>query len=106
MQGHVEQSPVSHTLREPMPLEIQRHMLEHSDSTGPPGIIINYNCEDYECENELIENLENFAEEFPSNVYIAPFKDMDAKIVLTRLNKIEILEEYNEEQIRKFIRGF
>lgn len=108
MDGHVEQSPSSHVLNEPMPLEIQKHMLEHADGNegGIGGIIINYNCKDYECEEDLIENLESFAKEFPSNVYVAPFKNMDAKIVLTQLNKIEILEEYNEEKIRSFITGY
>ena len=47
MQGHVESSPASHVLREQMPISIHRHMLEHSDGTGAPGIVINYNCEDY-----------------------------------------------------------
>ena len=102
-QGHIEQSPDSHVLKEPMLLVIQKHMLEHADGAGPPGVIINYNCKDYNCGEELIENLEGFAEEFPANVYVAPFKDMDAKIVLTKQNGIEILEEYDEEKIRNFI---
>jgi len=106
MQGHVEVSPDSHVLREPMPLAIQKHMLEHADGTGPPGIIINYNCIDHNCESGLIEKLELFAEKYPANVYVAPFPNMDAKIVLTRLNRIEVLEEYNEETIESFILGF
>ncbi|MCH8945954.1 MAG: hypothetical protein IIA85_03460 [Nanoarchaeota archaeon] len=104
--GHVEQSPPSHILKEPMPLAVQRHMLEHADGTGPPGIIINYNCKDYNCEPDLIEKLEAFALTYTSNVYVAPFKDMDAKIVLTRQNGIDILDDYDEERINNFIRGF
>src|SRR3990167_8659599 len=57
IQGHIESNPPSHVLKEPMKLEIQKHMLEHADGSGPPGIIINYNCEDYECESDLVENL-------------------------------------------------
>ena len=91
MQGHVEASPVSHVIREPMPLTIHKHMLEHADGTGPPGIIINYNCNDYNCEPGLIENLESFAEKYPANVYVAPFPNMDAKIAITKLNRIESL---------------
>jgi len=103
IQGHIEVNPTSHVLKEPMKLEIQKHMLEHADGSGPPGIIINYNCEDYECESDLVENLELFSEKYPSNVYITPFKNMDAKIVLTRLNKIEILESLDEQKIDNFI---
>lgn len=105
IQGHVEESPMSHILKEPMPLTIQKHMLEHADGSGPSGIVINYNCEDYECEEGLIENLEGFAEEYPANVYVAPFKKMDAKIALTKSGKIEILGEYDEERIKNFIEG-
>ena len=106
MQGHIEVSPPSHVMREPMGDLIQKHMLEHSDGTGPPGIIINYNCKQYNCEPGLIENLEAFADKYPANVYVAPFPKMDAKIALTRLNKIQVLEEYNEQAIEGFIQGF
>ena len=102
-QGHIEVSPLSHILREPMEIKIQKHMLEHADGKGPPGIIINYNCVDYACESDLIEKLEAFSEKYPANVYVAPFKNMDAKIVLTRLNKIEILESFDENKIEDFI---
>lgn len=103
MQGHVESNPASHILKEPMPLAVQKHMLEHADGKGSPGIIINYNCKDYECVGELIEKLEKFAEKYPENVYIAPFKGMDAKIALTKLGKIEVLEDYDEIRIINFI---
>lgn len=105
MNGHIEENPSSHVLKKPMPEVIQKHMLEHADGVGPPGVIINYNCDDYDCEEGLIENLEEFAEEYPENVYVAPFPRMDAKIVLTKLNKREIFEEYNKEGINEFIIG-
>ena len=101
--GHVEANPPSHVMREPMPILIQKHMLEHADGTGSPGIIINYNCEDYTCEAGLIENLEAFATRYPANVYVATFKNMDAKIVLTRQGRLQILEEYDELAIDGFI---
>jgi len=103
MQGHIEASPASHILKEQMPLAIQKHMLEHSDETGPPGVIINYNCKQYDCEPDLIEKLESFVEKYPDHVYVSPFKGMDAKIALTKLGKIEILEEFDEEKIEAFI---
>ncbi len=105
-QGHVEASPASHVLREPMPILVQKHMLEHADGTGRPGVIINYNCNDYTCESGLIENLEAFATKYPENVYVSPFPNMDAKIALTKLNRIEVLEFYDEDRINSFIIGF
>ena len=102
MQGHIESNPPSHILKEQMPIAIQKHMLEHADGTGSPGIIINYNCKDYVCEEDLIKKLESFAVKY-DYVYVSPFKGMDAKIALTKLNKIEILEEYDNEKIKEFI---
>ena len=87
MQGHIEVNPPSHIMKEPMLLTVQKHMLEHADGSGPPGVIINYNCDDYECEPDLIEKLEGFAVEYSENVYVAPFENMDAKIALTRLRR-------------------
>ena len=105
MQGHVEVNPASHVLREPMPIAIQKHMLEHADGTGRPGVVINYNCDDYNCEEGLIENLEAFAEKYDF-VYVAPFPNMDAKIALTKLGRIDVLEEYDGGRIESFISGF
>lgn len=101
--GHSERNPAAHILDEPMPLAIQKHMLEHADGGGPPGIIINYNCEDYLCESDFIEQLKKIVEQYPQNVYLAPFKNMSAKLVLTKLSEREILEEIDQERIRNFI---
>jgi len=105
MRGHIEVNPPAHILKEPMSLDIQKHMLEHADGVeeGPPGIIINYNCIDYACEPNLIENLEAFAIKYPETVYVAPFNRMKAIIVLTKLGRREILQEYNEDIIEAFI---
>ncbi len=104
--GHIEVNPPSHVLKEPMRIEVQKHMLEHMDGIegGKPGVVINYNCKDYICEEDLIPKLEAFAETY-DYVYVAPFKGMDAKIALTKLNKIEILENYDEDKIHIFISG-
>lgn len=104
IKGHVEANPGSHILKEPMPITIQKHMLEHVDGIegGRGGVIINYNCIDYECEEDLIEKLETFANKY-NYVYVAPFKRMSTKIVLTKLNKREILEDYDNETIERFI---
>ncbi len=103
LSGHSEEIPPSHILSEPMPLAIQKHMLEHADGQGPPGIVINYNCEDFPCEPDLIERMTAIAQEYPDRVYLAPFPDMDAKITLTRLGKLEVLDSFDEQRIRAFI---
>lgn len=103
MEGHVEASPPSHILKNPMPIATQKHMLEHADGTGPPGVIINYNCIDFQCEEDLIPKLEEFAKKYPTFVYVAPFKNMNAKIALTRLNRIITLDSFSENIIDNFI---
>lgn len=103
MQGHVEANPSSHITKEPMPIPIQKHMLEHADGSGPPGVVINYNCIDFECEEDLIEKLEGFADKYPTFVYVAPFRNMDVKIALTRLGQIKTLEFFDEQEIDNFI---
>ena len=104
--GHIESNPSSHVLKEPMSISIQKHMLEHVDGIegGRGGVVINYNCKDYTCELNLIADLEAFADKY-DYVYVAPFKGMDAKIALTKLGKIEVLENYDEFLIINFIEG-
>lgn len=101
--SHTETVPESHILTEPMPLTTQAHMLEHADGSGRPGVIINYNCEDYDCAPDLVERLTEIAKDYPSYVYLAPFPGMDAKIALTHVGKIEMLDTVDEERIRAFI---
>ncbi len=104
IEGHIEVSPHSHVLKEPMPMAVQKHMLEHADGVGPPGVIINYDCMSYECEPDLIPKLEEFAERYPDFVYVAPFRNMKARIALTRLNRIITLDSFNEDMIDNFIK--
>jgi len=103
MQGHIEQNPISHILDKPMIEPIQKHMLEHADGVegAKGGVIVQYNCDDYQCESDLIEKLTTIAEEF-DYVYLAP-NDYDGKIILTKLSRIEVLDEFDEGKIRDFI---
>ena len=41
---------------------------------------------------------------YPNHVYVTPFSDMAAKIVLTKLNQQKVLEEYDEEIIDRFVK--
>jgi hypothetical protein len=105
MADHSEESPPGHILTEPMPLAIQKHMLEHADGGGPPGVIINYNCMKFRCPDGMIERLATIARAYPAFVYFAPLPDMDVKIAVTRLGKILVLDEVDERRIREFIQG-
>lgn len=103
--GHIEESPGSHLIDEPMPEPIQKHMLEHADGQGKPGIIIQYNCQKYICEKNLVNNLQKLVKKYPENVYLTPGK-YDGKIILTKIGKREILKKYDEKKIITFINSF
>lgn len=105
MDGHLETVPDSHILDKQMPLTMQKHMLEHADATegGPGGVIINYNCENFDCEEDLIQKLTDVANEYPEFVYLTPFDGMTVKIAITSLGKIEVFDELDEAALVKFI---
>ena len=104
LEGHVEESPKSHVLKEPMDILVQKHMLEHADGSGLPGVVINYNCIEFSCETGLVGKLEAFASKY-SHVYVAPFPKMSVKIALTRHGKIETMDSFDEAKIEAFIRA-
>ncbi len=101
--GHAETVPPSHILTQPMPISMFKHMLEHADGRGLPGVIISYNCDDFECEPDLIPRLEAIVQDYPDIAYLAPFPGMTAKLVVTRRGAQIVLEEFDEERIRDFI---
>lgn len=105
MANHVEANPPGHILTEPMPIPIQKHMLEHADGVhrGPQGVIIQYNCKKFSCPGDLVENLTMVARRYPSFVYLAPNYTMDVRIALTREGQILVLEQYDPERIQRFI---
>ena len=103
MAGHIEQNPSSHVMDEPMSLSVQKHMLEHSDGKGPPGVIINYNCEDFECESDLKQKLAEIANKYPEFVFIAPFPNMSKKIAITRMGKIQTFDNLDTNALISFI---
>jgi hypothetical protein len=105
MVDHTEELPPSHILTTPMPVAVHKHMLEHADGKGRPGVIINYNCVKFRCAQGLVDRLTALARAYPDFVYLAPYPEMDAKIAVTRLGKILVLEEVDDARIRAFIEG-
>jgi len=103
MAGHIEQNPPSHITDEPMSLSVQKHMLEHSDGKGQPGVIINYNCEDFGCDSDLKDRLAEIANKYPEFVYVAPFPKMSKKIAITRMGKIQTFDNLEVEGLMRFI---
>lgn len=103
MADHIEQNPPGHILTTPMPLAIQKHMLEHADGGGRPGVVINYNCVKFRCPEGMVAQLEQIARTYPAFVYLAPYPDMDVKIAVTRLGKILTLDGVDRERIVAFI---
>ena len=101
-EGHIEASPAAHIVTAPIPDRVQRHMLEHADGSGSPGIIIQYNCDNYACEPDLINRLTALVEEYPEHVYLAP-NVYDGKIILTKIGSRKVLDEFDEQAIRDFI---
>lgn len=104
MKGHIEVIPKTVILKEPIKPEIHKHILEHFDGGdgNRGGVVINYDCKNYDCSPDLIEKLEAFTEEY-GHVYVAPFKNMKVKIAITKLNQIRKLDSYDEDAIRQFI---
>ena len=86
-----------------MPFLVQKHMLEHSDGNGPPGVIINYNCQDFKCGPDLIKNLTDIAQKYPQFVYLSPYSGMSKKIAITRFGKIQTFDNFNKDALIKFI---
>lgn len=102
MEGHVEQNPPSHISDQEIPEAIQKHMLEHADGKGKPGVVIQYNCKKYNCEENMFNKLKRLVKKYPENVYLAP-GNYDGKIILTRLGKRNILDKFDEKKIEEFI---
>ena len=100
---HTESLPPRQINTQPIPRGIQIHVMERN-STHPPGqMLVQYNCQDYQCEPDLIQKLTDLVQEYPPRVYLAPFPIMDAKIVLAAPGRLETLETFDEEKIREFI---
>lgn len=102
MSGHIERWPPWRILSEPIPEIIQKHILEHISDEGPPGVLVQYNCEKYGCEPDLVDKLAALARDYSPIVYLAP-STYDGKIILSKLGQRRVLDEFDEAAIRNFI---
>lgn len=101
--GHSETLPPSQINISPIPRPEQEHVMERN-ATHPQGrMLVQYNCRDYECGPDLVENLAKIVRRYPPSVYMAPYPGMDAKIALAAPGRLETLDFLDEERIRDFI---
>ncbi len=102
--NHLETFPPRQINTVPIPRREQEHVMERGGGHHQRGsMLVQYNCRDYECEPELVENLAEIVRSYPPNVYMAPYPGMDAKIALTAPSRLTTLETLDEEKIRDFL---
>jgi hypothetical protein len=81
----------------PIPKEIQVHNLEHG------GVIIQYNRS---ADTELISKLAEITRRYKNGIILAPYADMDSLIALTAWKRIDKLEQFDEDRIKRFIKTY
>lgn len=101
----METFPTQRVNEFPIPVAVQKHILEHGGGSDPdkPGILVQYNCRD--CPG-LVEQLKAIAERYPDVVWLAPYPEMTPKIALTTRDKLLALDAYDEARIVEFIRKY
>ncbi len=67
------------------------------------SMLVQYNCDKYDCEPGMVNELETIVRRFADNVYPAPYPDMDAKIALAAPGRLVVLEQFDESRITQFI---
>jgi hypothetical protein len=83
---------------EPIPNELQVHNLEDG------GVMVQYNCP--EACPELVAQLAGVVERYDTQVILAPYPDMEARIALTAWGRIDTFEEFDEARITRFIQAY
>lgn len=102
--GHSEALPPQQINSNPIPRPIQEHLMERTPGHPPGRMLVQYNCVQYECESDLVRNLESIVAAFPPSVYLAPYPGMDAKIALAAPGRLQTLDEFDADRLRSFIR--
>ena len=102
--GHSEAFPPQRINLEPIPRRIQEHVMERGGGHHQAGsMLVQYNCEDYQCEPDLIGQLTDLVQGYPPQVYLAPYPNMDAKIALAAPGRLQTLKSFDKGKIREFI---
>jgi hypothetical protein len=54
----------------------------------------------------LVAQLEEVVGQYPDQVFMAPYPDMEHRIALTAWTRIDTLDEFDEQRIQRFIRAY
>ncbi len=101
--NHSESLPSRQINTQPIPRLIQEHVMERGGDHITGGMLVQYNCTDYECDPDLVERLTGIVQNYPRQVYLAPYPGMDAKIALAAPGRLVTLKTLDEEMIHQFI---
>jgi hypothetical protein len=101
--AHSESFPRQQINRQPIPRLVQEHIMERNATHSNGKMLVQYNCVEYECQPGLVEELTVIVLGFPSEVYLAPYPTMDAKIALAAPDRLVTLETLDPDRIRAFI---
>ena len=101
--SHLESLPPQKINSQPIPRLVQEHVMERN-ATHPDGqMLVQYNCQTYTCEPDLVDRLTEIVGAYPPFVYLAPYPTMDAKIALAAPGRLLTLDSFDEDKIREFI---
>ena len=101
--NHSESLPPRQINTQPIPRVIQEHVMERGGGHIPGGMLVQYNCTDYECDPDLVERLTGIVRNYPQQVYLAPYPGMDAKIALAAPGRLVTLKTLDEAMVHQFI---
>ena len=83
---------------EPIVNELQVHNLEEG------GVVVQYNCPQG-C-RELVEKLRAIILRYDTQIILAPYPGMDARIALTAWSRLDKFDDFDEKRIVRFIDAY
>ena len=82
---------------EPLPGELQIHSLEDG------GVVVQYNRS---VDAETVSDLTGIVRRYRDSVILAPYPDMESPIALTAWTRIQKLQEFDRDEIERFINTY
>ena len=101
--AHRETLPRQQINSQPIHRLVQEHVMERDAGHARGSMLVQYNCRNYQCDEDLVDRLTEIVSSYPPQVYLAPYPTMDAKIALAAPGKLLLLDAFEEDKIREFI---